>query len=95
MRKIPVKILKWVVDQPEKIIEETEEILGGLYPKRTRIRETYKTEFDCEGFFLGWGYESLNGAPITRAIIMRSDGRCDMTAVCLIQFDTHFDAQPS
>lgn len=93
MTKIPIKILKWVVDEPEKIIEEPDVIYGNLYPKTTRIRETYKTVFDCEGFFLGWGYESLNGAPITRAIVMKADGKCDMVAVCQIQFPP--DAQPS
>lgn len=86
MKKLPIKILRWVVDQPARRTEEIQMIGGSPFPRTTHINATYKKEFVENGFFLGWGEEPIGSASITRAIIMRSNGECEMTAVCLIQF---------
>jgi hypothetical protein len=95
MTKTPIKIYEWVEDQPASTETVLTKIGEDEYPVTRRVYATHKKVFACEGFFLGWGQEPIGDAAITRAIIVRSDGMCDMTAVCLIQFDTHLDAQPS
>ena len=86
MNKIPIKIWEWVEDQPATTETVLTKIGGEEYPVTKPVHATYKTEFKEEGFFLGWGQEAVGGAPVTRAIVTRHDGRCDMVAVCLIQF---------
>jgi len=85
-KKVPIKIFKWVEDQPARDEHTTVNTGGGEYPTTKRVYATYKQVFDCEGFFLGWGQEGVGGAPVTRALVEKENGACDLIPVNCVQF---------